>query len=83
MKSHTSRTNITTYRATVPAAEVTAALCEILAKQHGLSLEGTNARCRGFHFSKSTGGAGNETGWEIEVIVDHSQETDRAQEVDT
>ncbi len=73
MKSHASRINTTVYKATVPENEITAALCELLAKQNGFTLEGTNVRCRGWHTTKTVN-AGLEHNWEIEVTVDHLQE---------
>lgn len=71
MKTHTARTNVTTYSATVPEKEITAALCELLAKQHGFSLESRNVRCRGYHSSEDTS-TGFKHSWKIEVVVDHS-----------
>lgn len=71
MKAQATRTNVTTYSATVPENEITAALCELLAKQNGFTLEGTNVRCRGWHSTKTVN-AGVEHVWEIEVTVDHS-----------
>ena len=79
MKSHATRTNVTTYSATVPDNEITAALCELLAKQNGFTLEGTNVRCRGYHSSEDTS-TGIKHVWKIEVTVDHSQERAHANE---
>lgn len=73
MKAQATRTNVTTYSATVPENEITAALCELLAQQNGFALEGANVRCRGWHTTKTVN-AGLEHSWEIEVTVDHSQE---------
>lgn len=73
MKSQALRTNVTTYSATVPDNEVTAALCELLAKQQGFSLDDKAVRYRGYHSSEDTS-TGYKHSWKIEVTVDHSQE---------
>ncbi|WP_110949529.1 hypothetical protein [Pseudomonas bohemica] len=79
MKSQATRTNVTTYSATVPENEITAALCELLAKQNGFSLESSNVRCRGYLSSENTS-TGYKHSWKIEVTVDHSQEASHANE---
>lgn len=73
MKTQTLRTNTTTYSASVADNEVTAALCEILAKEHGFSLDDRAVRYRGFHSAEDTS-TGYKHSWKIEVTVDHSQE---------
>lgn len=71
MKTQTARINTTKYTATVSEAEISAAMCELLAKQHGLSLACSDVRYRGWHTAKTVN-AGVEHAWGIEVTVDHS-----------
>lgn len=73
MKSTSIRNNTTKHAATVTQDQITAALCELLAKQHGISLECSTVRYRGWH-STQTVDARLQHVWEIEVIVDHSKE---------
>ncbi|MBD1553581.1 hypothetical protein [Pseudomonas typographi] len=73
MKTHTAHTNITTYTATVSEADVTRALCGLLAQLHGLNLDEPGVRIRGYHSSEDTS-TGYKHFWKIEVIVDHSLE---------
>lgn len=78
MKTSATRTNATTYSATVPESEVTAALCQILAEQHGFTLDASNVRCRGYHSAEDTS-TGYKHSWKIEVTVDHTQEAEHGQ----
>jgi hypothetical protein len=71
VKAHSERTNTTKYTATVSERDVTAALCEMLAKQYGLTLQDSSVRFRGYHSSEDTGTGINHS-WKIEVTVDHS-----------
>lgn len=79
MKSHAQRTNTTKYTATVSERDVTAALCELLARQHGLNLEDVSVSFRGYHSSEDTSTGINHS-WKIEVTVDHSREPTEAKE---
>ncbi|RJX81300.1 hypothetical protein [Pseudomonas sp. LS-2] len=79
MKSNATRTNTTTYSATVHESEITATLCDLLAKQNGFSLESSNVRCRGYHSAEDTS-TGYRHSWKIEVTVDHSQEASHENE---
>ena len=79
MKTNTTRTNVTTYRATVPDREITEALCKLLAEQHGFSLDCDSVRYRGYLTSEDTS-SGFKHSWNIEVTVDHSQEASHADE---
>lgn len=74
MNSHTTRTNTTTFKATVSDAEINEALCRLLAKKHGHSLDSDNVRYRGWHTTKTYNAILSHE-WEIEVTVDHSRET--------
>lgn len=73
MKPNKTRTNTTTYSAKVPENEVTAALCAILAKDQGFSLDAEGISYRGFHSSEDSS-TGIKHSWKIEVTVDHSQD---------
>jgi hypothetical protein len=73
MKSNKVRTNTTTFSAKIPENEVTAVLCELLAKEHGLDLDPSTTRFRGYHSSEDTS-TGFKHSWNVEVTVDHSRE---------
>jgi hypothetical protein len=77
MKSNITRTNVTTLSAKVPQNEVNEALCAILAKQHGFSLDDAGVGYRGYHSSDDTS-TGFIHSWTIEVIVDHSADPEPA-----
>lgn len=73
MNSHVTRTHATTLKATVSEAEINEALCDLLAKKHGYSLDSNNVIYRGWHTTKTTDAMLSHC-WEIEVTVDHSRE---------
>lgn len=74
MNSQVTHTNTTTLKATVSESEINEALCILLAKKHGYSLDSKNVRYRGWHSTKTFNATLSHV-WEVEVTVDHSQET--------